>query len=84
MNNIKIIDKKNQIKDTVYFIMNSDEIYHYLILKDNGLLYITDIEDCKKCIESNKYLYIGVITKTNTTNNPLSIESKLKELLLNF
>ena len=77
----KIFDINNQVNQLTSDIISSNDTIHFIIAKENGLLYITDIKDAENCINSNKYKPVGTITRSN---NHIYVKDKLMELVKGY
>lgn len=78
---MNIIYKNEQIQELTEAIMESNDLLHYIVKKQNGLLFVTDLEDSKECILKG-WEAIGVITKPNSCNNEEYIKKQIKQLIL--
>lgn len=77
----KIFDINKQVEQLTNDVINSNDTIHYVIAKQNGLLYITDIKDAENCINSNKYKAVGTITRSN---NHIYVKDKLVGLIKEY
>lgn len=78
---MNIINKSEQIEELTEAIMESNELMHFIVLKPNGLLFVTDLEDAKYCTEEKAWANIGVVTKPSGCNNPNYIKKEIKKLI---
>lgn len=77
----KIFDINNQIEQITNDIIKSKEMIHYLMVRSDGLIYVADISDAVKCIKSNEFNILGIITKPNTRKY---IKDKLTKLIKEY